>query len=121
MTAPGAGVLRVTVQATVPVTKHLVVKTRGGHRRTVRRRVLSKRQIAAASLVVRGAGLSRLTVRATKAYRSLVKAKAGLDATAKLTFTAPARATLRDTLAVRFRLVPPAKPKQVKTKGKAKR
>ncbi|HWI71787.1 MAG TPA: hypothetical protein VNT55_07515 [Baekduia sp.] len=122
-TVPGAGVLRATVQATVPVTKHVKVRTRGGGHRTVRRRVLSKRQVAVASLVARGGGLSRLSVHVTKAYRTLVKAKTGLDATAKLTFAAPSRATLRDTLAVRFRVVPAKKkqPAQTTKKGTAKR
>ncbi len=53
-TVPGAGVLRATVKATVPVTKRVTVRTRGGHRKTVRRRMLAKRQIAVASLVARG-------------------------------------------------------------------
>jgi hypothetical protein len=119
---PGAGVARATVRATVPVWKTTKVKQRGGGHRTVRRRVLASRQVAVVSQVTRAGGLSRLTARATKAYRSLVTAKAGLDATATVTFAAPARATLRDTLAVRFRVVPAktAKPTRAKTKTKAK-
>jgi hypothetical protein len=93
------------------VWRHVKVRTGGGHHRTVRRRVLARRQVAVASLVVRGGGVWRLGVRTTKAYRSLVKGKAGLDATARVTFAAPARATLRDTLAVRFRVVPAKKAK----------
>jgi Tol biopolymer transport system component len=103
-TVPGAGVLRATVTATVPVTKRVTVRTRGGKRRTVRRKVLVKRQVAVASMVVRAAGLSRLTVRVTKAYRSLTRTKAGLDASAKVAFSAPSHPTLRDALDVRFRV-----------------
>jgi hypothetical protein len=102
-TVPGAGVLRATATATVPVTRHVKVRRRGGGRRTVTRRVLARRQVAKASLVARGPGLWRLTVRVAKAYRSLVRGRAGLDASAKVTFAAPARATLRDALDVRFR------------------
>jgi hypothetical protein len=120
-TVPGAGVLRATVRATVPVTKRVKVKTRGGRYKTVRRRVLSRRQVAVASLVARSAGLSRLSVRVTKAYRSLVRAKAGLDATATVSFAAPSRATLRDGLAVRFRVISARKQTKTTTKGKAKR
>jgi hypothetical protein len=112
---PGAGVLRATVQATVPVWRTVKVRKRGGGHRSVRRRILAKRQVAVASMVVRGGGLSRLSVRATKAYKSLVAGKAGLDATAKVTFAAPARATLRDTLALRFRIVA-AKTKKAKAR-----
>ena len=126
-TVPGVGVLRATITATVPVVRHVAVRKRGGGHRTVTRRVLARRQVAARSLVVRGPGLSRLTVRVTKAYSSLVKAEAGLDARAKVTFAAPARATLHDALDVRFRAVAAAKkPKATKKpkttkKGKAKR
>ncbi len=117
-TVPGPGVLRATVRATVPVIKRVTVKTRGGHHRTVRRRVLSRRQVGVASLVARGVGISRLTVRVTKAYRSLVKAKAGLDATAGVTFAAPSRATLRDALVVRFRVASAKQKTQTTTKAK---
>ena len=124
---PGAGVLRATVRATVPVVKHVKVKQRGGGHRTVTKRVLSRRQVAVASTVIRADGLSRLSLRVTKAYKSLITGKAGLDATATATFAAPARATLRDALAVRFRVAPkkttkktPAK-KTTTTKAKAKR
>ncbi len=60
-------------------------------------------------------------MRVTKAYRSLAKAKAGLDATAAVSFAAPSRVTLRDALAVRFRDVSAKEKVQPTTKGKAKR
>ncbi|WP_027007849.1 hypothetical protein [Conexibacter woesei] len=101
---PGPGVLRATVQATVPVTRHVRVRAAHGRHRTVTRRVLVRRQVAVRSTVVRAAGLWRLSIRVTKTYMSLVKGRAGLDATAKVTFAAPGRATLKDTLAVRFRV-----------------
>ncbi|HEY6759524.1 MAG TPA: hypothetical protein VI318_08545 [Baekduia sp.] len=107
---PGGGVLRATVQATVPVTTTVTIPARRGHKkRKVKRRVLVKRRVALASTVVRGPGPVRLVLRTSKAYKSLVTAKAGLDASAHVTFSAPARKALVDDLDVRFRIVPPKK------------
>jgi hypothetical protein len=110
---PGGGLLRATVEARVPVWRTVTVRSHG-HRRKVRKRVLAQRRIATGSLLARGDGLLHLPVHATAAYRALVKAQAGLDATATVTFGAPGHATLHDKLAVHFRVQP------AKGKGKAK-
>ena len=47
--------LRATVRATVPVTRHVRVRKRGGGHRTVTRRVLAQRQVALKSARPRGA------------------------------------------------------------------
>jgi Tol biopolymer transport system component len=112
---PGAGTLKATVRATVPVTRHVRVRKKGGGHRTVARRVLAQRQVALRSGRPRAAGLARLSLRVTKTYMSLVRATGGLYATARVTFTAAGHPALRDTLDVRFRIVPAKTTKKKKT------
>ncbi len=100
---PGAGALRVTLTATVPTWREVEVRTPSGAHRTARRRVLAPERVASASLKVRAAGLSKLSVRADRPYRSLVRGSGGLQATAKVTFAARGHAKLSETLAVRLR------------------
>jgi Tol biopolymer transport system component len=113
---PGAGALKATVRATVPVTRHVRVRKHGGGHRTVTRRVLAQRQVALKSARPRAGGLTRLSLKVSRSYISLVRATGGLYATATVTFTAPGRRTLRSTLDVRFRIVPARTAKKKTTK-----
>ena len=103
------------MRATVPVTRHVRVRKKGGGHRTVARRVLVQRQVALRSGRPRAAGLTRLSLRVTKTYMSLVRATGGLYATARVTFTAAGHPALRDTLDLRFRIVPARTTKKKKT------
>jgi hypothetical protein len=102
---PGAGALKATVKATVPVTRHVKVRKKGGGHRTVTRRVLVQRQVALRSARPRGAGLTRVSLKVSKSYISLVRATGGLYATASVTFTAPGHRALKDRLDVRFKII----------------
>jgi Tol biopolymer transport system component len=117
---PGAGTVKVTARATVPVVKHVRIRKKHGGHRTITRTVLEQRQVALKSTRPRGGGVTSLSLKVTKAYTKLVRATGGLYATARVAFTAPGHRALNDSLAIRFRITPPKSTKKSKTIKKSK-
>jgi hypothetical protein len=107
--APGAGSLRARAQGAVVVTSaggahgaRTARRTRHASRARVKTKTVATRTVAASTTDTKSAGLATLTLTLTPAYAALASERGGLSATVTLTFTAPGRAALRESIPVTF-------------------
>jgi WD40-like Beta Propeller Repeat len=120
VTVPGAGALRASASASVPVTvaSGKSANRRGAHksaaaRRTSRhgaaaRMTIVTRTLAVARTLTAAPGLVQLRLLPAGRYRALEESRGGLYATISIAFTAPGHRTLTQTLQVNFELTPSA-------------
>jgi Tol biopolymer transport system component len=138
VTVPGAGSLKATATAAVPVKATAKSgtasdKRASGKARATRgsktkahdaaraksklRTIVRSRTVASAKGVTAGPGLVALPITAQTAYRSLVRARNGLFATITVRFLAAGKRTLSDTVQVDFHATSPAKKPKRSTKA----
>jgi len=118
--APGPGSLRARAQSAVVVDSHAA---RGGRRASTKnasthhssarraspratraraRRAVATRTVATRAADAKGVGLTTLTLALEPSYASLALQRGGLSATVTLTYTAPGRPVLRQSIPVTF-------------------
>ena len=105
--APGAGTLRAGAQSAVVTRSALIARSERRARRASASRVrlggtVATRTVATRETDARGAGLATLTLALAARYRSLARERGGLSATVTVTFTAPGRPALRESVPVIF-------------------
>ncbi|MDO8209323.1 hypothetical protein [Conexibacter sp. CPCC 206217] len=80
-----------------------------------RRTRIVRRTVAQAKTTTGSAGVVHLKLTTPQRYRALARARAGLDATLAIAFTAAGRPALRITLQTRFRVVPKRPARSLRT------
>jgi WD40-like Beta Propeller Repeat len=138
VSVPGAGSLSAGANASVPTTVPVVSRSRARRGKSRKRgknasvtrarevAVIATRQVARAVATTKSAGLVQLRLTPASRYRSLVSGKGGLYATITVTFTAPGRPRLTQTLQASFPRphkmpTPKRKPGRPHVKPKSKR
>jgi WD40-like Beta Propeller Repeat len=140
---PGAGALRATASAAVPVTAsahgsatHKKARKsatprnratrRAAHTSATAHTTIATRSLAIAAATTAGPGLVQLRLLPASRYRSLEESRGGLFATIEIAFTVPGRARLTQTLQASFQVPTPAhgvrrKPTAKRRSGKSSR
>lgn len=105
--APGAGTLRADAQGAVPVTSAAPARACRQHPRGCREvTTVSTRVLASGARSPGASGLVVLPLELGSRYDALAERRGGLDAAVNVTFSAPGRAALRQTVEVSFHRTP---------------
>lgn len=116
VSVPGAGTLKASARAEVPVS--VAVASKGKHGRKSKRTILSLRVVASAKVIATHEDTVELKLTGARAYQSLVESHDGLYATIGLSFATVGEATLTSTVQATFHGTP-AKPAKKTEKAKA--
>jgi hypothetical protein len=104
VSVPGAGTLKASARAEVPVSMTVVAK--GKRARKGKRTILGSRVVASARVIATHEGTVELKLTSTRAYQSLVESHDGLYATVGLSFATTGEATLTSTVQATFHGTP---------------
>lgn len=116
VSVPGAGTLKASARAEVPVSVVVAVKGKRAHES--KRTILSSRMIASAKVIATHQGTIEMKLTSVRAYQTLVESHDGLYATVGLSFAAVGAATLTSTVQATFHGTP-AKPAKKLKKAKS--
>lgn len=123
VSVPGAGTLKASATAEVPVS--VAVLAKGKHARKGKRTILRSRVVASAKGIATHEGTVELKLTSARAYQSLVESHNGLYATIGLSFASSGEKTLTSTVQAAFHGTPakPAKKagKVIRANQKAKK
>lgn len=120
VSVPGAGTLKASARANVPVTVTVASSGRSRHtRKQSKHTIIAARTVASAQEYAKGAGLIELRLTSASAYRSLVGGHDGLYATITLTFSAKGRPAITKSIQATFHGTP-AKSARKASAGKTK-